>query len=70
MRYYWAANIHCVSCWLDETIVLNSWLDMEPDDCLLSSLGAIIMSPIRLKKSFYDMITIPLFIVLFKVGNK
>lgn len=34
MRFYWAANIRCISFWLDETIVLASWLDMEREDCL------------------------------------
>ncbi|KAF3847910.1 hypothetical protein F7725_020938, partial [Dissostichus mawsoni] len=52
--YYWAANIRCVYYWLDETVVLADWLDLEREDCLPSSLGAIVMSPVRLKKSYYN----------------
>lgn len=54
-------GIWCVSCWLDEKIVLASWLDMERDGCLTYSL-AIIMSPIRLKEN-HVIITTRLFII-------
>ena len=54
VRYYWAANIRCISYWLDETVLLASWLDIEREDCFPYSIGAIVMSPIHLKKSYYS----------------
>jgi len=54
VKYYWAANIRCISYWLDETVVLANWLDMEREDRFPYSIGAIAMSPIHLKKSYYS----------------
>lgn len=41
MAYYWAANMCFMSFWLDNTYVLSDWLEMEREDCLPYSTGAV-----------------------------
>lgn len=46
--YYWATNIRSTSYWLDDTAVLPAGLEMEREDCLPFSAGAVILSPVPL----------------------
>lgn len=47
--YYWAACLHSLSFWLDDTSLLSGWLEMERED----SIGAVILSPVVVDKSCY-----------------
>lgn len=53
-NYYFAANMQYIAYWLDDTVIMGSWLDMEREDCMPYSLGAIALSPVHFKKTYYN----------------
>lgn len=53
MHYYWAINIRTISGLLDETALIPKGLQMEREDCLPYSVGAILLSPTSLTGMHY-----------------
>ena len=51
--YYWAAGLRTVSFWLSDTYLSSGWLEMEREDCLPYSIGAVLLSPVAVDKSCY-----------------
>lgn len=43
-NYYFAANIQNITYWLDVTVIIEKWLDIEREDSMPYSLGVIAMS--------------------------
>ncbi len=54
IHYYWASNIRSVAYLLDDSAVLPVGLEMEREDCLPFSAGAVILSPVPLSKANYS----------------
>lgn len=54
MYYYWATNLRIISLLLDDTALLPKGLQMEREDCLPYSVGAILLSPTPLASTLYN----------------
>ena len=53
-HYYWASNIRSLAYWLDDSALLPDGLEMEREDCLPFTIGAVILSPVALNKKIYN----------------
>lgn len=54
MYYYWATNLRIISLLLDDTALLPKGLQMEREDCLPYSIGAVLLSPTPLTRAHYN----------------
>lgn len=53
LYYYWAANIKNLIHWLDNSCQQVDWLVIKREDCSPFNIGAILLSPIKLKNTIY-----------------
>ncbi len=51
--YYYACALQNIIMWLDHTIALSTWIQMEREACRPYDIGAVLLSPIKIDKSVY-----------------
>lgn len=52
--YYYACALQIIIMWLDHTVALSTWIQMEREACRPYDIGAVILSPIKIDKSVYN----------------